>query len=434
MPSFTTIIDERFPALNQYDYRRLFINGFFTYGARWADILARGWLVFELSGNSATAVGWVAFASFLPAIVVGPIAGVLADHIDRRNVLIFGTLGGVIFTLLQVVVIVTDVVQVWHVILLGFLSGAAQSTTIAARQSLIANVVKKEQLMNAVALTALARHGSRIFGPLIGTVLLTTVGAAPVFILSTLLLLIGLIELIRMNYRMDPEAENKLSHGVSVGAVVSNVSNELLSGVQYIRNDNRILTIVWLVAAHCGLTMSIDALLPTRVTDLNGEEDLFGLALIAIGVGSVVGTIIISQLSNDSQRAWTFRVMAVGSGIGPIVLGSSGTATIFIIGALIAGFTQSAFMAMTSTFVQEVVSDEFRGRVLSLYIMLAGGTMAFLNLGFGRVTDLFDVRAVFILPAVLWLIIIAVAVFKSSEFKSLIRHGRFVSNDEKVLT
>ena len=117
MPSFTTIIDERFPALNEYDYRRLFINGFFTYGARWADILARGWLVFELSGNSATAVGWVAFASFLPAIVVGPIAGVLADHIDRRNVLIFGTLGGVIFTLLQVVVIVTAVVQVWHVIL-----------------------------------------------------------------------------------------------------------------------------------------------------------------------------------------------------------------------------------------------------------------------------------------------------------------------------
>ena len=142
---------------------------------------------------------------------------------------------------------------------------------------------------------------------------------------------------------------------------------------------------------------------------------------------------MISQLSNDSLRAWTFRVMAVGSGIGPIVLGSSGTATIFIVGALIAGFTQSAIMAMTSTFVQEVVSDEFRGRVLSLYIMLAGGTMAFLNLGFGRVTDLFDVRAVFILPAVLWLIIIAVAVFKSSEFKSLIRHGRFVSNDEKVL-
>ena len=106
---------------------------------------------------------------------------------------------------------------------------------------------------------------------------------------------------------------------------------------------------------------------------------------------------------------------------------------VMIGGALIAGFKQSAFMAMTSTFVQEVVSDEFRGRVLSLYIMLAGGTMAFLNLGFGRVTDLFDVRAVFILPAVLWLIIIAVAVFKSSEFKSLIRHGRFVSNDEKVL-
>jgi len=433
MPSFTTIIDERFPALNQYDYRRLFINGFFAYGARWADILARGWLVFELSGNSATAVGWVAFASFLPAIVVGPIAGVLADHIDRRKVLIYGTLGGVIFTLLQVVVIVTDIVQVWHVILLGFLSGAAQSTTISARQSLIANVVKKEQLMNAVALTALARHGSRIFGPLIGTVLLATVGVAPVFVLSTALLLIGLVELIRMDYRMDPEAKNKLSMGISAGAVISNVKNELLSGVRYIRKDSRILTIVWIVAAHCGLTMSIDALLPTRVTDLNGEEDLFGIALISIGIGSVIGTIIISQLSSDSQRAWTFRIMAIGSGIGPVILGGAGTPMMFIVGALIAGFAQSAFMAMTSTFVQEIVSDEFRGRVLSLYIMLAGGTMAFLNLGFGRVTDLFDVRVVFIFPAILWLIIIGIAGFKSAEFKSLILNGRFVNSDTESI-
>ena len=287
--------------------------------------------------------------------------------------------------------------------------------------------------MNAVALTALARHGSRIFGPLIGTVLLATVGAAPVFVLSTALLLIGLIELIRMNYRMDPKAKNKLNMGISAGAVVSNVSNELLSGIQYIRKDRRILTIVWIVAAHCGLTMSIDALLPTRVTDLNGEEDLFGIALISIGIGSVIGTIIISQLSSDSQRAWTFRIMVIGSGIGPVILGGSGTPMMFIVGALIAGFAQSAFMAMTSTFVQEIVSDEFRGRVLSLYIMLAGGTMAFLNLGFGRATDLFDVRLVFIFPAILWLIIIGIAVFKSAEFKSLILNGRFVDSDVKSI-
>ena len=150
MTSNATWVDQRFPAMRSYDYRRLFVNGFFTTGSRWAQVLGRGWLVHELSGGSSAAVGWVTFASFLPFIVVAPVAGVLADRIDRRRLLIGATLFGVASALGLTVITVAGVVEVWHVVFLAFLAGSAQAATVPARQSLAVNVVPSNHMINAV--------------------------------------------------------------------------------------------------------------------------------------------------------------------------------------------------------------------------------------------------------------------------------------------
>lgn len=84
----------RFPAMASSDFRRLFVNGFYTTGSRWAQVLARGWLVHELTDGSSGAVGWVTFASFIPFVIVGPFAGAIADRFDRRKLLIGATLFG----------------------------------------------------------------------------------------------------------------------------------------------------------------------------------------------------------------------------------------------------------------------------------------------------------------------------------------------------
>ena len=120
MTSATASAGPRFPAMASWDFRRLFANGFFTTGSRWAQVLARGWLVHDLSDGSTAAVGWVTFASFIPFVIVGPIAGAVADRFDRRKLLIFGTIFGIFGASLLATITILDVVQVWHVGVLAF--------------------------------------------------------------------------------------------------------------------------------------------------------------------------------------------------------------------------------------------------------------------------------------------------------------------------
>ena len=195
---------ERFPAMQSWDFRRLFVNGFFTTGSRWTQVLARGWLVHELSDGSTNAVGWVTFASFIPFVVVGPFAGAIADRFDRRRLLIAGTIFGLIGAIALAIITIADVVQVWHVITLAFATGAAQAATVPTRQALIANVVPSEHLLNAVALGGISRHGSRVVGPLFGAALLSTLGAGSVFVFSA-------VQLIRC-YRNTEQHDEKIKH------------------------------------------------------------------------------------------------------------------------------------------------------------------------------------------------------------------------------
>ena len=432
MVSEATWVDERFPAMRSWDYRRLFFNGFFTTGSRWAQVLARGWLVHELSGGSSAAVGLVTFASFLPFILVGPVAGVMADRIDRRRLLIWATLFGIASAVALTLLTVTGVVQVWYVVVLAFLSGSAQAATVPARQSLVANVVPKEQLMNAVAMAGISQHGSRVIGPLFGGALLTTLGAGSVFALSVVLLAIGLVEVLRMRYRM--EAQPELSAVTQarpvkfsmVGAVES-VWTGLMEAGRYVRRDRRLMTIISLVGAHCSLTMAFDSMMPRLAEDVGGGNALYSAALIGLGVGAISGTLVVSQLHAERTKGIALTVFAIGSGLAMVVLGTAIVPAMVVIGAVLAGSMQGGYMTVSASLIQEIVADRLRGRVMSLYLMIAAGLMAFVNLGFGRAADSIDSRYLFVGPGLVWVAIFLVSMVSLVEVRSLVRHGRFVS-------
>ena len=119
----------RMPALQSVDYRRLFMAGFFTAGSRWALVLARGWLVYDLTGSAAW-VGAVTFSSMIPFVFAGPVAGAIADRVDRRRQLIFGTTLAIIPSAILAVLVLSGWVHVWHVVALALVSGIAQATTV----------------------------------------------------------------------------------------------------------------------------------------------------------------------------------------------------------------------------------------------------------------------------------------------------------------
>ena len=410
---------ERMPALQSRDYRLLFYETVLGAAARWALLLGRGWLVFELT-DSTGAVGIVTFAGMAPFLFLGPIGGGLADRLDRRRMAIGAGAIGVVISLVLGLLVVTDVVETWHVVLLAVLQGTSMAMVAPAQEALMPSLVKREHLLNAITLGGLARHGSRVAGPLAGGVVLATLGAGAVFFLSAGLLALAVVQVWRIRWR--PAAAP-----LATGSLARSIGRDVAQGMGYAWRDRRVRLILSLVGAHCGLTMAFDSLMPRLATNIGGGSDTFSAIVVGAGVGALAGTLALSQLRQEHLRGPVFAAVGVGSGLSMIVLGVAQTPAMAVVGAALAGGTQATYMAMSATFIQSVIPDRLRGRVMSLYIMLAAGHMAFMNLGFGLIADSVGERVLLIWPGVLWVAVFLLAALAMTDLRGLLRRGQFAA-------
>ncbi len=117
--------------------------------------------------------------------------------------------------------------------------------------------------------------------------------------------------------------------------------------------------------------------------------------------------------------------MGLGSGLAMIILGTAHSRFAVIVGAALAGLTQASYMTLSASLIQKVVDDAYRGRVMSLYIMIAAGHMALMNLGFGRVAETIDVRVLLVGPGIAWTVFFAIAGLALPEVRSVVARGQF---------
>lgn len=418
-PALLTRITERHPALLYPDFRRVFWNAFFASASFWTMLLARGWLVFELTGQGAW-VGAVTFAGMVQLALAGPIGGALADRIDRRLMAISADAVGIVMAGGLAAITFAGVIEPWHVLVFASVDGVARAFGTPAEQAIVPNVVREEHLLNAVALSGITRHGSRIAGPLLGGALLTTLGAGSVFVLSGVFLVLALQQLLRLEYRSSP-LPSTAGRVFAVGPVLRDVRE----GVQYVMSEPRLLVVLVLVGFHCGATMAFDSMMPTLATAVGGADVTFSAIIVGIGAGSIVGTLIVSMIRDDAALGRMFFLVGIGSGLAILVLGLATTPQLAVTGGVLAGATQASFMAVSVVFVQRVTPDALRGRVMSLYIMLAAGQMAFVNYGFGWLSDYTGVRPLLVVAGTLWCAGFAAAAMLLPELRSLVRRGNF---------
>ncbi len=418
-PALLTRITERHPALLYPDFRRVFWNAFFASASFWTMLLARGWLVFELTGQGAW-VGAVTFAGMVQLALAGPIGGALADRIDRRLMAISADAVGIVMAGGLAAITFAGVIEPWHVLVFASVDGVARAFGTPAEQAIVPNVVREEHLLNAVALSGITRHGSRIAGPLLGGALLTTLGAGSVFVLSGVFLVLALQQLLRLEYRSAPLPSTP-GRVLAVGPVLRDVRE----GVNYVMSEPRLLVVLVLVGFHCGATMAFDSMMPTLATAVGGADVTFSAIIVGIGAGSIVGTLIVSMIRDDAALGRMFFLVSIGSGLSILVLGLATTPQLAVTGGVLAGATQASFMAVTVVFVQRVTPDALRGRVMSLYIMLAAGQMAFVNYGFGWLSDYTGVRPLLVVAGTLWCAGFAAAAMLLPELRSLVRRGNF---------
>ena len=381
-------------------------------------MLARGWLVFQLT-DSTGAVGIVTFAGMAPFLFSGPFAGGLADRVDRRRMAMGSATLGVVFSGALGVLVVADIVATWQVVVLAILQGTTMAMVAPAQEALMPSLVPRAHLLNAVALGGLARHGSRIAGPLAGGVVLATLGLGAVFFLSAGLLALAVVQIWRIRWR-------PLAAPASASRPSSSLGAEVAEGMRYAWRDRRVRLVLSLLGAHCGLTMAFDSLMPRLATDVGGGSTVFTAMIVGIGVGAFGGTLALSQLRQEAVRGSVFAATGLGSGLAMIVLGLAQTPAVAVVGAALAGGTQATYMAISATLIQTIVPDHLRGRVMSLYLMLAAGHMAFMNLGFGFFADGAGVRVLLVGPGLVWLGVFLLATLTRTDLRYLLRRGDFV--------
>ncbi len=421
-----TRITERHPSLLYSDFRRVFWNTFFASASFWTMLLARGWLVFELTGQGAW-VGAVTFAGMIQLALAGPIGGALADRLDRRLIAIVADAVGIVAAAALAAITFAGVIEPWHVLVFASIDGMGRAFGMPAEQAIVPNVVREEHLLNAIALSGITRHGSRIAGPLLGGALLTTIGAGAVFVLSGVFLALALQQLVRLEYR-SAQVSSTAGRVFAIGPVFRDVRE----GVHYVASDPRLVVILLLVGFHCGATMAFDSMMPTLATAVGGADVTYSGIIVGIGAGAIIGTLIVSMIQSDAALGRMFFLVGIGSGLSMFVIGLASTPHIAVTGGVLAGATQASFMAVTVVFVQRVTPDELRGRVMSLYIMLAAGQMAFVNYGFGWLSDDTGVRPLLIVSGTLWSAGFAAAAMLLPEVRSLVRTGNFREGPEPV--
>jgi len=378
--------------------------------ALWTNLLGNAWVVYKLSDSSA----WVSvavFASMFP-FFLAPLGGVVADRLERRYLLTTTRGLAFVFTGALFLVALAGLIEVWIVIAVALLQGIVRSAETPAEQALAANTVDKPALANAVTLATTSRLGSRAVGPILGGPLLAWFGVEGAYALAAVFALLGFL----LTFPIATRSRG----GIVVG---QSVLEGMKIGLRYTRSHPAVFALMFLAFAHCALTMSFDSMLPGFAHDhLHSPDTGFTLLSLGVGVGAFAGSLILA-FTGTASRGSIYLATALISGIAPALIAFTSNVPSAITAAMLMGASQAMTMALSGVFLQEIVDDQVRGRIMSLYLMSTGGMMAFANLGYGALADVTGIPVLFLVPGLFFVAIVFGSIALSANLRRVYGTG-----------
>lgn len=395
-----------FAALENRDYRLLWIGTLGSFTAMQMSMISRGYLTYDLTG-SATLLGVVTFARALPQFIFTLFAGVLADRLPKRNLLLVTqTLTG-LSMLVTAVLVHAGLITVWQLIVLGFVEGSIFAFNMPTRQAILPELVGPKNLMNAVALNNAGMNFTQVFGPALAGFLISweAVGLSRVFyfMAACYLLPVFMITQIKPVY-------------AGAGRKKAPMIEELRGGLSYIKNHETLglLLVIGLVPILIGF--SYQSLLPVFASEevLNVGASGLGLMSAAVGIGALAGSLFIASYADFKRRGLAQIAMGAAWGVSLMLFGLSGNFHIALGMLLFVGFTASAYRSLNNTIVTISTDQQFYGRVMS--VQMLGFSMSMLTpLPVGVIVDRIGAPAtIAINGAVITLFLLYVATFVGS--------------------
>jgi MFS family permease len=371
-----------FRALSHRDFRLFWIGAFLSNVGTWMQAVAQGWLVLLLT-NSAFWLGLDGFVATAPGFIFTLLGGVFADLIDRRRLLLYTQVIAGIAAMVLAMLVWTQVVNRWMVLGFSFVTGCCMALASPSYLAMTYDLVGREDLANAIAMNSTQFQLSRVVGPTLAGVAFKFFGLAGCFFANGL----SFIAVVAALWVVRPERANTAAHSVKDRRALW---RDLIDGFRYVRNRPRVSALLLLSAINSLFGAPYFTLVPIYARNIFrlGET---GLALMmgTSGAGAFMGALLIAYLGDFRRKGWLVLGGSIAFGVFIANFALSSRLTMSLVFLFGVGFSLIVCVATINTLLQKLVTDEMRGRVMSMFILSFLGTMPIGNIVAGSASNHF---------------------------------------------
>lgn len=397
-----------FAALRHRNFQLYFGGQLISNAGTWMQIIAQGWLVYQLSHSDLT-LGIVGFASAIPTLAISPWGGVIVDRVPKRSLLMITQASAMLLAFILAALAFTNNVREWHIILLAAGLGIVNAFDAPARQAFVVEMVGKDDLPNAIALNSMMFNSARVIGPAFAGILLALLGAAWCFTIngiSFFAVIIGLWAMQLKPHIAKPRGESPLK--------------QLIGGLNYVSRHSDLSGLLLLALIFSVFGISYSTILPAFVEQiLKQGAAVYGWITAATGVGAVTGAFLIASHHGPKWRGSWLRLASVAF---PLILAVFAFTIFFPVSLILAFGLGIGFMmefTLINTLLQTRVDDDLRGRVMGLYTLTFFGFAPFGNLAVGALSARIGLSFAMTLFAMIGLLLSLVVLAKYPQIKDL---------------
>ncbi len=369
-----------FAVFGYREYRLFWIAAAFSNVGMWTLVYGRLWLMRTLT-DSEILLGLVTAATMAPVMVFSVWGGVVADTVNRLRLLRFTRFLFAVAGLVTAVLIATEIIEAWHLLAISAVTGVMLAFDIPTRGAMVASLVPREQLPSAISLYSVVFGGAAILGPSLFHPLVSAVGMEGLFFIVSASYVLTVVTLMRMDHglhEVKPRAvlpDSRVRGGndgtaiekSSIGSGASARVRDMVEGVKYVRRETAIAVLIGYGVVIGIVATPFETLLPVITQEVyQGDTETYGRFLLAVGIGGLVATFTITLIGTRAKPPLYLTIGGVAVGLCYFAFGAV-DALMFALGiAGVVGALSVVKGTMSTTVVQTLVTDEFRGRVMSL--------------------------------------------------------------------
>jgi len=372
------VLQRVFKAFQYRDFRLMWIGACMSAIGTWMQIFAQGWLIWQIS-HSTFLLALDPILQAVPIFLFSLVGGVLADRFERRHMLIFSQCVQMGAAVIITVLVGFHIVKVWEFLTGSFIVGFAQAFGGPAYSALIPTLVPKEDMPNAIALNSMQFNAAVAIGPALGGAALHYLGDTWCFALNALSFLAPIVALTMLTIRFLPEK------------ATGSIMNSLKEGISFVRDQPAMKGLIVLAFCMAALGVPMRTFLPVFATKVfNAGSGTAALFLSVSGVGSVLGALGVAALGNVANKGRFALIMLICLGIGVSGFALSPFVWFSCVMLFFAGAAMMGVFSMVSSLVQLIVTNQMRGRVMSVYNLSFRSGMPIGNLMAGWLVSVFS--------------------------------------------